>query len=308
MHAPIELVGIVGRHAFDAGTAYARQHRAVVRRHDAEARVVTGNVEGSGRNVYSSTAFYDLTRNGTIVSFDGRCSCPVQADCKHTVALLITALEQQRAAQGRPVVSAWRSRLEGIFPDPAATGYEPLALVLDFQAPPPERDTGGHRSAWQVVTEGGLQARPMRRGKRGTWIASGASWAEIQRSAVPSAAPAQLDALTALARMNQASQAYGYGAPTWLDLHRITSRALWPALEDLVAAGVALIEPDGEPAVLLDAPGRAELAVWTRGSAASADGADGAGGAGEAGEDEHHDSARDGDPGDLHLEAVITSE
>ncbi|TNU72825.1 DEAD/DEAH box helicase, partial [Miniimonas arenae] len=29
---------------------------------------------------------------------------------------------------------------------------------------------------------------------------------------------------------------------------------------------------------------------------------------GEAGEDEHHDGARDGDPGDLHLEAVITSE
>ncbi|GMA33248.1 DEAD/DEAH box helicase [Litorihabitans aurantiacus] len=265
MHAPIELVGLVGRHAFDAGSAYARQHRAVVRRHDEQAHVVVGSVDGSGRNVYTATTYYGLTRNGTISSFDGRCSCPVQTDCKHTVALLVTALEQERAAAARTVeVGRWRSQLEGIFPDLGEQEWSPLALALQF-VPPPDHTSDprgrGGLGGYRAAHEGSLEARAMRLGKRGQWIATGAEWHAVTRNGIPDADPAQLEALTALVRLHQASDTYAYGVPTWLALQAVPSRALWPVLRDVVASGVQLLEPDGEHAALSDDTASAAVTV-----------------------------------------------
>lgn len=260
MHAPIELVGLVGRHAYDAGASYARQHRAVVRRHDTFGHVVVGTIDGSGRNVYSATVYYDLTRNGTVSGFDGHCSCPVQNDCKHCVALFITAQEQERREEAAPQVGAWRSQLEGIFPDPEARDTSPLALMVKFVAPQAWDPSGA--TGWRRGSEGALEVRAMRRGKRGQWIATGAAWHEITRAAVADADPAQLDALSSLVRLFQASDQYSYGTPTWLALERIASPALWPALQEIASSGVVLLEADSDQGVeLATTPAHPTVAV-----------------------------------------------
>lgn len=291
MHQPLELLPLVGRTTFDRGMAYARAHRAVVTRHDPALHEVTGKVEGSGRNLYSVIVEYGLTRNGVIDDFSSFCSCPVQHDCKHGVALLATALEQDRLATKRrtPTVSSWRRTLEDVFPDPAARALEPLALAFRFRAPGeenPRRKPSGYFGRY-TTERGELSARAMRRGKRNNWIATGAAWIDILRGAPADAPREQIEALGALARLAQTADPYSYGTPTWLPLHTLRGRALWTALDDIAAAGVHLHTEEGAEVELARNAARAEIAVADRASHA----------------EEEDDDAR---PGEVTVSAVVT--
>lgn len=52
---------------------------------------VSGEVQGSGRDVYHTVVGLTLDGQGTITSLQGNCSCPVSHDCKHAVALVLRA-------------------------------------------------------------------------------------------------------------------------------------------------------------------------------------------------------------------------
>src|SRR5262249_37674905 len=50
-----------------------------------------GRVRGSGGQRYSTLARFTATSDGTGSFVDGSCSCPVRVDCKHVVALVLSA-------------------------------------------------------------------------------------------------------------------------------------------------------------------------------------------------------------------------
>ncbi len=65
---------------------------------------VEGVVRGSAREPYETSLALEIGENGVVVGFDGTCSCPVGASCKHAVALALKAAYAAGAAR-RPTVS-----------------------------------------------------------------------------------------------------------------------------------------------------------------------------------------------------------
>lgn len=136
MHSPVELIAIVGRHAFEAGREYARADRARVLAHDPDDGVVFGSCRGSGGRVYNLVVRYETSRYGVIDDVVGQCSCPVSENCKHCVALLLTALASARtdAAPRAGATPRWQTTLDDVFPPPQRDAL-PLALALELTPP-----------------------------------------------------------------------------------------------------------------------------------------------------------------------------
>ena len=262
MRAPIELIGVVGRHAFDAGVVYAQQGRATVLEHDAADFWIHGYCRGSGARIYTTNVSYERSRNGVLTDLQGRCSCPVQTDCKHAVALLIAALDAAERPAA-PTLPAWEKALGEIFGEPGRhDSAMPLALLLDFQPPPDDQAT--QRAAahgWGRLGAGSLPARPARQGTRSKWIASGATWSDIQRGAAGFHS-GQFDALRTLGRLFHAASPYMRTTDTWYELDAIESPSIWRVLREGVAAGLTLLESNSLVPVTLEAePARAEVAI-----------------------------------------------
>jgi hypothetical protein len=83
------------RKAFDSGTfargqAYAREGH--VRKFAWTKDVCEGAVAGSGRSPYRQKV--RMVRKGAHLSISGSCSCPMEHNCKHVVALLVESLRQ----------------------------------------------------------------------------------------------------------------------------------------------------------------------------------------------------------------------
>ena len=90
----------VGTRTFDRGQAYAveRRVRSLATRPDG--MMLLGTIEGSGSETYQTIIEARPHPKGRSHLWSGRCSCPVGADCKHVVALMLTARD---VAQGRVV-------------------------------------------------------------------------------------------------------------------------------------------------------------------------------------------------------------
>ncbi len=88
---------------------------------------LTGTVRGSRRDPYTCTALLSQRTSGMVISLTGACSCPVGSNCKHVVALVLTAFRQMRALRHAPdgrLVSVsvnGRSKLRAAPTAPAAT-------------------------------------------------------------------------------------------------------------------------------------------------------------------------------------------
>lgn len=90
----------VGSRTFDRGQAYAveRRVRSLATRPDG--MMLLGTIEGSRSETYQTIIEARPHPKGRSHLWSGRCSCPVAADCKHVVALMLTARD---VAQGRVV-------------------------------------------------------------------------------------------------------------------------------------------------------------------------------------------------------------
>src|SRR5260370_31925984 len=87
---PSSLEIIVGPTSYARGVQYARQ-RAVGRMWwDDSMGALRGYVRGSAGQQYGTTVYF--SRAGGQLEFEsGECNCPVGLDCKHAVALVVTA-------------------------------------------------------------------------------------------------------------------------------------------------------------------------------------------------------------------------
>ncbi|OJX96973.1 MAG: hypothetical protein BGO96_02610 [Micrococcales bacterium 73-15] len=268
MRQLIELLGLVGPGSYQRGLAYAQEHRATVTEYDPVEGWVAGVCRGSGGTVYQANVYFTMSRNDVLQEFDGVCSCPVRMDCKHAVALLLTALEEDSIARdaggptGGRAGPQWREVLQRALPTAESAEVE---LALAIQVTPPGQ---GGRLGYGFAT-GRVTARPVRSGKRTRWVQSGVTWSTIRSGHLPGADRAQLTALERLRRLTTVEDRY-HADPNVLELDQVALAELWPALREVVASGVQLVDAravgqgarQDVPGVVLETrPGRADLAV-----------------------------------------------
>ncbi|MBB4906411.1 DEAD/DEAH box helicase [Actinophytocola algeriensis] len=93
-----------GRSSYARGVKYARDRAVLSLWWDEDACAVRGRVRGSWGETYDTTAYFSSRRGPALAFAEGECSCPVGMDCKHAVALVLTAAGE--SPQRSPDVAA----------------------------------------------------------------------------------------------------------------------------------------------------------------------------------------------------------
>ena len=294
MQGPVELVGIVGAPTYSRGLKYAENgHCRIERREDAipsaqpplpgqrDRRTtswVKGMCLGSGSNVYNVEAEYRMSRSGVITSMTGWCSCPVAMDCKHSVALVITALAAAGIADLPEPSANWHDTLGTIFEPPRVE--TPLALAVEFTVPRAAAMKGSGTSArigapkgrTDLGSVGSVLVRPLRKGRRTPWVSTDVGWNRFQTHSIHGADPLQVDALDRLRQLYVAANPYDHG-PKWLRLNVVDNPAIWPTLRGIVKSGVQLVDSTTfAPVILEEEPARADITIDDGGTTGSENG------------------------------------
>ncbi|MGO0576429.1 DEAD/DEAH box helicase [Ornithinimicrobium panacihumi] len=188
--------------------------------------------------------------------WQGQCSCPVGVDCKHTVAVL---LETQRRLAPEEVeqTAGWEVALQPLLgaaearprPDRATAGSTALALQLSVD-----------HSYFSGAESTRIMVRPLRAGRAGRWIKTGATWRDLgSQWASPEVLPAHREAVTQLHTVAKGATSYYQYSSEEVSLGDL-GRLAWPLLRACVAVGVELVPGRGASAVQLG-EGEASLAV-----------------------------------------------
>jgi len=156
--------------ALARGAGYADDGRVAIIR--SEPGVIQAVCAGSSRESYVVRIRWTGERGH--IRLEDDCTCPMGEACKHCVATILTARgEATLAAKVVPISPAardWRQALTELDEEHDPT---PKGLALSFAVVRPYRTYSGSFTAPRVTV------RPMRRGKKGSWVKTGASWREI---------------------------------------------------------------------------------------------------------------------------------
>lgn len=247
-----ELERVCGVGAVLRGTAYFDQDRVRSTGLTGDGQGVFGVVLGSGRNSYVTSVVPSRGRG----RWSSTCTCPMQSECKHVVALVLTVQREMRLHAPPP--PPWERHFAGLAGQ-MADDFTDLGLEISW------------RSSTTLPPRGeSITLHPVRLGKQGRWIKTGLTWSNLHHARItPPVRPTQARALEQLARIAQSEsgRVYGYGdVPVTLNS---TGPLGWTVLRGVVAAGVRLVTPDPEVVVTVE-PIAAELSVTVT---ASADGA-----------------------------------
>ncbi|WP_040284751.1 DEAD/DEAH box helicase [Tessaracoccus massiliensis] len=172
--------------------------------------LATAQVRGSNFRQYHTS----VTLNRGVLT--ATCSCPMRADCKHAVALI---LSMRTPALNRPQTS-WRSLLQPLMDKPTVTDGAPMALIF------------GEDGAELGLT-------PARLGARGNWVRSGVTWPEIVRGPA-NLSPAHLDAVRGILEARDLSRGAAHWYPQVLQFNDL-GPSIWEALRRAAGAGVEFI-------------------------------------------------------------------
>ena len=93
-----QIIRQVGHRTYQRGAAYQRNREVVRYSYDEDNRTFTGLVNGSTLVPYEVTIRFFPPRAGS-AAFAARCTCPVVSNCKHAVALMLTALDRASVAK-----------------------------------------------------------------------------------------------------------------------------------------------------------------------------------------------------------------
>ncbi|MET0766825.1 MAG: SNF2-related protein, partial [Aeromicrobium sp.] len=247
--------------SFARGKAYAHAGRVTVLSLDPDGDAASAEVRGSGPQVYTTSVQLRETRAGGTHIW-GTCSCFVGSNCKHVVALIIAVRGSIQANEPEPdpvVPSAlpqdsWRQR---VVAQPREPSWRSTLAPL----------VGGERA--QAATDWALQihldpsyyqgeamlsARPLRRGAKGKWIKSGATWPDVEASTRGlNGGNPQVDALAELQVAVRNHYSHVRRADGTIDLGGLT-RDAWRVFDALVDTGVTLLGPDGATVTIVPTP------------------------------------------------------
>ena len=92
-----QIIRQVGHRTYQRGAAYQRNREVVRYSYDEDNRTLTGLVNGSTLVPYEVTIRFFPPRAGS-AAFAAQCTCPVVSNCKHAVALMLTALDRASVA------------------------------------------------------------------------------------------------------------------------------------------------------------------------------------------------------------------
>src|SRR2546430_3142222 len=170
----------IGGGSYVRGAEYARQQAVLHVTWDPEDTVLRGMVRGQGSSVYQTAAFFSLA-DGRPAEFEmGECSCPLEFNCKHVVALVLSVLEPGSPGSAGPESPqpAWSQSLDSLLDHGKAArcGTTPLAIELALTGGPGQPRWGG-QAAGQVPLR--LIARLVRPGKNGGWVAGDLNWGRL---------------------------------------------------------------------------------------------------------------------------------
>ncbi len=229
------LVGRVGVPTFERGRAYWRSGAVSDLSTGGRGDLLLAAVRGSGHTTYRTL----VTRDAG--SWTSRCSCPVQVDCKHVVALLLAARQASQphgpSTEARP---AWEERLAALAEPVVSPPGDVLALHLESVV--------RKASRWSAAPGRGgrrLRLRPMAWGKSGQWVRTGVGWRDLEYGYGPRHFdPAHREAVLAvLAAVRGRSPAHRWSVD---DVHLDEVGApVWGLLASAVDAGIALVTGAG---------------------------------------------------------------
>ncbi|GAA3902744.1 DEAD/DEAH box helicase [Microbacterium invictum] len=262
--------------AYGRGAAYARSGAVRHIAWDDQANTLTGLVAGSAAQLYRCTIRIDLTAEPPRI-MSARCSCPMQASCKHTVATLLRSnaggaasviRSPETAPRPSPVTApprppSWRDVLDPL----RVPGAQPLALGLELRV----RERAPHdpwgpqrlRTATARDLAGTPQLlvgmRPMARStSTGAWVRSGVSWDSVRRDG-RRFGDAQRRWFADLYGITRDVYGITRDEADWVTLDRVDSALLWPLLTAAAAHEIPLVSAGRRQEVALAGP--AEIAV-----------------------------------------------
>ncbi|MGH3462899.1 MAG: SNF2-related protein [Kribbellaceae bacterium] len=252
----------VGSGSYERGRAYARRGAVLNVMWDPAASTLHGKVVGHGA-IYQTSAIMNSDDGGPYQFEQGECSCPVAVDCKHVVALVLTAAGEGKSGTSRYAArvstshqparqqppaeppASWeqslRSLLNSVPGDADEDRRTPLAIELSINAPQQGRYT---------ASAARLQARLVRPGKTGGWVNGGLAWSALDSVGYGFRGELlRTDHVRVLQEMYAVSGAsavrspyyYGSREAKMLDLATFDSTQLWPLLDQAQAMGVRLV-------------------------------------------------------------------
>ncbi|HET7279468.1 MAG TPA: DEAD/DEAH box helicase [Dermatophilaceae bacterium] len=227
----------LGPATYDRGDAYYRSDMVLSVATGRNDEVLLGTVRGSHGRTYQTVVRVADPRpspsSGFAEAWSSRCTCPMGSDCKHVVALVLTA--RQRLASGHPRVRpTWESALADLVRDPPDEGATiPLGFQFEVVSPPSSRYAGSSAPSPR------LRIRPVTTGRNGGWVRGGVSWRELEYGFGARPGAAERDIALAILAAARARRGY-YTTEQQVYLDDLGRRA-WHLLHDARQTGIQLV-------------------------------------------------------------------
>ncbi len=216
----------LGADTWARGTAYARDRAVQSVETRAQGMVLHATVRGSRSRSYSTLVRAHQVRPGGPVDWTGHCTCPMQVDCKHVAAVLLTTRDRLSGAPAS--VSSWENQLAGIARPVASPSTIPLlGLQLEVLGTAPPR----------------VRLRPVRPGKAGRWVKTGMSWRDLDSSyGSAQVRPEQRAVARSIVATFRARQTSYYSPYSDVSIHLDDlGPSGWRLLDEAQRAGVVLV-------------------------------------------------------------------
>jgi superfamily II DNA or RNA helicase len=254
------LATIAGAPAFGKGFQYAQERAVMHLEWNSSDSALRGLVRGSGVNYYATTVYFSVQPGLPAEIEVAECTCPVEFNCKHAVALVLTAVMAiapgELRAEALPQETGWERSLESLLLTSgsgvaaARKATMPLAIELTLAKPPAKlghiKDADGGDDTAPLR----LLGRLVRPGKNGGWVHGGLSWFKLDSlnyagdySADHVRLMQELYALYRSRGIRSAYAGYGYGDERIIDITAFDSARLWPLLDEAETAGLRLVYP-----------------------------------------------------------------